>query len=143
MTPSEQITAPQLVILRSLWRRGEASVGQVLSDASRERAYSRSTVATLLRRLEKRGLVAHRVVGREFQYRATIDERSLRRSMVCELLARVFGGSIPDLVADLLSGRDVSAGDLAAVRSLVERRERELAVERVESDGPTRQWTPR
>ncbi len=127
MMASQQITAPQLVILRSLWRRGEASVGQVLSDASRERAYSRSTVATLLRRLEKRGLVAHRVVGREFQYRATIDERSLRRSMVFELLARVFGGSIPDLVADLLCGRDVSAGDLAAVRFVLERRELDLA----------------
>ena len=126
MRPSQQITAPQLVILRSLWRRGEASVVQVHADASHERAYRRSTVATLLRRLEKRGLVAHRLAGREFQYHATTDEPSLRRSMVAELLERVFAGSVSGLVAELLRGRDVSAGDLAKVRSLLERREREL-----------------
>ncbi len=127
MRPSQQITAPQLVILRSLWRRGEASVGQVQADASHEREYRRSTVATLLRRLEKRGLVAHRVAGREFRYHATTDEPSLRRSMVAELLERVFAGSVSGLVAELLCGRDVSAGDLAKVRSLLERRERELS----------------
>ena len=142
MRPSQQITGPQLVILRSLWRRGEASVGQVHADASNERAYRRSTVATLLRRLEKRGLAAHRVEGREFHYHATVDEPSLRRSMVAELAERVFGGSVPELVAELLSACDVSAADLAEVRSLLERHERELAGEPAAGDEPTQHVTP-
>ena len=55
-----ELTELQLAIMRVLWDRGEAAVSLVHSVALPERALALTTVATLLTRLEKAGLVLPR-----------------------------------------------------------------------------------
>ncbi|MGH7475664.1 MAG: BlaI/MecI/CopY family transcriptional regulator [Longimicrobiales bacterium] len=123
------LTELQLEILRVLWRRGEATVVQVQEALRPERELAQSTVATLLSRLEKKSVVAHRTTGRQYVYRAAVEPQRVRRSMVSELseLAdRLFEGDVAALVNHLLAEGDVDASDLARVRKLIERREAEL-----------------
>jgi BlaI family penicillinase repressor len=110
----------QLDLMRVLWRSGELSVAEV-TEALADRGLAHTTVATLLTRLEKRGVVESRRDGRQLAYRASVSEAQVRRNMVSSLIAQVFRGDSKALLAHLLSEREVAPGDLEQVRALLKR----------------------
>jgi len=116
-----QVTDLQLTVLRELWTRGEASVADVHGALQDERGLATTTVATLLSRLEKRGLVTHRTDGRKHVYRATVTEPEVQTALLNSVTDGVFGGDVTALVSHLLGARDVSSGDLAAVQEILDR----------------------
>jgi predicted transcriptional regulator len=114
----------QLAVMRVLWEHGEASVNDVHARLAAERSVAPTTVATLLKRLEKRGYVAHGTRGRQFIYRAVRDAGDVHRSMVSELTHDLFGGDASELMVHLLKEGDIADGDLAHIKRLIEQRER-------------------
>ena len=119
-TVTTSLTDLQLAIMRILWDRAEATVLEVQTYLRPERDLANATVATLLTRLEKRGVVARRAEGRHHLYRAMVDEAMVRRSMVAELRDMLFGGSSAALISHLLEGREIREGDLERVKQLLE-----------------------
>jgi BlaI family transcriptional regulator, penicillinase repressor len=106
----------QISVVRVLWERGEASVTDIAATLAAERGLAHTTVATLLTRLEKRGVVSQRREGRQLIYRALVSESQVRRSMVADLVGSLFGGDAHALVAHLVSESEIAPGDLARVR---------------------------
>lgn len=109
----------QLAILRVLWGMGEASVAEVHEALEAERGLAPTTVATMLVKMEKKGVVAHRLEGRRFIYHPTVSEGQVRRSMVQDLTLRLFHGDVTALVNHLLSEHEIEPGELAELRALV------------------------
>jgi BlaI family transcriptional regulator, penicillinase repressor len=125
---SPALTELQLFLMKVLWERGEATVGEVqqaLQAASRPLAGT--TIATLLSRLEKRGIVAYRTEGRQYVYRALVGEAETRGNVLAEVTDRLFAGDVAMLVSELLATRDLHSGDLERVKTLIAEKERELA----------------
>lgn len=122
MADTQQLTDLQLSIMRVLWRR-ESTVQDITAALEPERGLSPNTVATLLRRLEKRGLVRHRTMGRQFVFAARVAQADVRRSMVAELTDGLFDGDPAALVSHLLDEREIAPGDLARVKDLIEAHE--------------------
>ena len=92
----------QLRIMKVLWERGPlaaAEVQEALGGA--ELAYT--TVATMLRKMEPRGLVSHHVDGRRFVYRAVVKPDTVTRTMAGDILDRLFEGDLADMVSHLLT----------------------------------------
>ncbi|MEZ5979187.1 MAG: BlaI/MecI/CopY family transcriptional regulator [Planctomycetota bacterium] len=126
MTRAPRPTDLQLAILRELWTRGEASVQDLWSALHRERGLAQSTVATVVARLEERGVLSRRRVGRTFLYRATVAEGEVERSAVAELVDVVFGGDRASALAQLLDPQQLDAADVARARRLLDAAEAEL-----------------
>jgi BlaI family transcriptional regulator, penicillinase repressor len=120
MPPAVELSDLQLDVVRVLWRRKEATAAEVQSALDTHRGLALTTVSTLLSRLEKRGLVAHRTEGRTFIYRATVTEPEVRHSMLGSLVDSVFRGDPTELVSQLLSAKDLSPDDLDRIRAMVE-----------------------
>jgi predicted transcriptional regulator len=99
-----------------LWDRGEATTADVHEAPREGRGLAFTTIATMLRKMEDKGVVAHRALGRQFVYHATVSEEHVRRSMVGELVERLFGGDPKALVAHLVSENEIEAGELDALR---------------------------
>jgi BlaI family transcriptional regulator, penicillinase repressor len=117
----EQLSDVQLAFMRALWSQPGSSVAQVKEFlASEGRELAPTTVATQLGRLEKKGVVAHEVEGRQFCYRALFTEEQVQRSVLTRVTEALFGGDVTALVHQLLDHDDVSAADLAEVRRLIE-----------------------
>ncbi|MFY2763973.1 BlaI/MecI/CopY family transcriptional regulator [Arenimonas sp. MALMAid1274] len=108
----------QLDLMRVLWR-GEASVADVAAALAQRRGLAHTTVATLLTRLAKRGVVAQRRDGRVLYYRALLTESQVRRSMVGGLIQSLFRGDPQALLAHLVDEKDVKPGDLERVQALL------------------------
>jgi predicted transcriptional regulator len=119
MPERHDITELQLSILRLLWQRGEATVAELWEALYEERGLAQTTVATLVARLQRRGIVARRTRDRQFLYRAAITEADVRHSMVSELTERLFGGDPTALVNHLVSASDMSPGDLARLKQIL------------------------
>ncbi|MCC6232912.1 MAG: BlaI/MecI/CopY family transcriptional regulator [Verrucomicrobiales bacterium] len=109
----------QLRILQILWERKEAAVAAVHEVLKPERDLAYTTVATMLRKMEERSLVAHREEGRTFLYRALVAAEQVGRSMTDHVVERLFEGSLADAVSHLLRTRDVSRGELDALEKLI------------------------
>lgn len=117
----------QTAVMRVLWERGEASTAEVAEVLAGTRGLAHTTVATLLSRLEKRGVVESRRDGRQLSYRARVSEGDVRRAMVSGLLGNLFGGDANALVAHLVREDEIGAGDLDRVRRMLARREKDDA----------------
>lgn len=115
----------QLAIMRSLWQKGEATVAEVHEELAAERGLALTTIATMLAKMEKKGVVDHRMDGRRFVYRPRVDLGQVRRSMVAELTSQLFRGDVTALVNHLLSEHDVDAAELAQWKALIAAREKE------------------
>jgi predicted transcriptional regulator len=120
MPERQQLTELQIAVLRLLWDRGEASVAEIWEALYPERKLAQTTVATIVARLQRRGILTRRTRDRQFVYKTLLTEADVQHSMVSELTERLFAGDVTALVSHLLSARDMSPGDLARVREMIE-----------------------
>jgi len=110
----------QFAVMRVLWEQGETATAAVQSALAPARRLAHTTVATLLSRLEKRGIVASRREGRQLVYRPLVSEGDVRRSMVSELVSTVFRGDPGALMTHLVRESEIRPGDLERVRDLLD-----------------------
>ena len=114
----------QLRILKALWERREATVADVLQAIRDHGELAYTTVATMLRKMEARGLVSHRTEGRTFIYRAAVAAEDVSRGMADHLVDRVFEGSLLEVVNHLLTTREVSRAELNQLEKLIAERKK-------------------
>ncbi len=112
----------QLAILRVLWDRGEATAAEVHKALLDERGLALTTIATMLTKLEKKGAITHRAEGRQFVYRATVKKDQVHKTMVSELLERVFEGDALALVNHLIDAGRIEPGELSELKRRVAER---------------------
>jgi len=119
VSTTHQLGDLQLAIMRVLWMRGQATVAEVHADLLDDRGLALTTIATMLTKMEKKGVVTHDREGRLFIYRPTVAEDAVQTSMVENLTEQLFGGDITALVSRLLSSREVEPGELAELKKLI------------------------
>jgi predicted transcriptional regulator len=93
----------ELECLSVLWPMGEGTVRDIHRAllASRPRAYT--TVMTIMDRLEQKGIVARRKMGRAFLYEARLSAEEARLKAVEKIVEGFFDGSPKALAAHLAS----------------------------------------
>ncbi|MBD3851314.1 MAG: BlaI/MecI/CopY family transcriptional regulator [Acidobacteria bacterium] len=109
----------QHAIMQVLWARDEATVAEVHEALFDERGLAPTTIATMLRKMEDKGVVAHRVEDRHFVYQATVSEDAVRSTMVSELLDRLFAGDPAALVSHLVADHDIDEAEVERLRALL------------------------
>jgi predicted transcriptional regulator len=114
----------QHAIMQKLWEHGEATVAEVHEALHADRGLAPTTIATMLRKMEDKGVVAHRIDGRHFIYRATISQEMVRSSMLGELLDRLFAGDPAALVAHLVADHDIDDDEINRLRALLDAAEK-------------------
>jgi predicted transcriptional regulator len=123
METSHHLGDLQLAIMRVLWARGEATVAEVHEVLEAERGLAPTTIATMLVKMEKKGVIDHRAEGRRFIYHPRVSEGQVQRSMVADLTSQLFRGDVTALVSHLLSEHEMDHGELEQLRALISARE--------------------
>ena len=110
-------TGREMEILKILWELGPSSVRvvyrQLLDQQADDLAYN--TVQTLLRIMEKKGLVSSHADGRAFIYTPLYS----RDQSAVRFLDRVFDGAASQLVASLLEAERITPDELKRLEALV------------------------
>src|SRR5262245_37437597 len=113
-----RLTTLQLAVMQVLWSRDEASVTDV-QRAMTGRRLALTTVATLLVRLEQRGLVSHRADGRQYIYRSRVSPVDVRETATRALLRDLFDGDVTAFASHLLDARKLTREEVADLQRLV------------------------
>lgn len=118
--PSPTLTDSERRILDVLWKKKEASVREVADELSKKKAVAYTTVLTMFKVLEKKGLVTHRSEGRAFIYSAAISRSEARRQALENLLRSFFNDSPNALAQHLIEEHDMDADELSALQKRVD-----------------------
>jgi BlaI family transcriptional regulator, penicillinase repressor len=120
------LSEAQLEIIRVLWDRGKATVGEIWATLARRRSVSRNTVHTMVTRLEEKGWLRHRVVGGTYVYTATRPREKVLPRMVHRLIDAAFEGSAEGLVLTLLEGGRLSVDQVERIKVMLEEAEAQM-----------------
>ena len=91
------------------------------SILNQRRPVARNTVRTTLERMEEKGWLTHRAVGRTYFYSALVErEVSLGRRVV-EMVDKACGGEPERLVMALLEYRGLSEEEIKRIRAMLDK----------------------
>ncbi len=111
-----KIQDSELEVMRVLWGAGEAlpliEIRRVLSARC---GWEDSTIKTLLRRLQAKGVVA---LQRRGVYSAVVTEEEYNQWSTKTFVNKIFAGSAKKLVASLLSGGQLNEKDIAELSAM-------------------------
>ena len=76
----------EAVVMERLWKRGEATVRDVVEDLSRTRSLAYTTVMTIMTRLYAKGLLARVRDGKTYRYRPAFSREEHRERLSRDLV---------------------------------------------------------
>jgi predicted transcriptional regulator len=119
---STQPTEGELEILKVLWEHGPSPLKQVCEGLRRTRPVATTTVATMLKLMQEKGLVerGEGEAGRGSIYSARVSREAASAGLVRRLVDLVFDGSARRLVAHMLENEKLSDRDRAEIRRLLD-----------------------
>ena len=98
-TPLEQL------IMDYVWAHPDCTADMCREGVTAERTLKDSTIRTLLRNLEEKGYVTHRVEGRTYIYRPVDSARNVAVQAAQQLIDRFCGGSVEELLVGLVDNQ--------------------------------------
>lgn len=113
------LSEAQREIMEIIWDRDEVSAFEVREVLLTRRPIARETVRTLLTRMEEKGWVKHRVIGRTHFYSAAIPRDVNLGRRVTELVDTLCGGSAEQLVTALLDHHELSDAEADRIQKLI------------------------
>jgi BlaI family penicillinase repressor len=119
--PLPILTRAESEIMAVLWRRGRATVHEVIDALDRSVAYN--TVLTILRILEQKGYAQHQPHpdgGRAHLYLPAAPLSRARRNHVRDLVDRLFDGRPEELAAGLFEDERLGPAQLRALRAQID-----------------------
>jgi len=106
-----RLTKAEEQVMQILWELREAVVKDLMEHFEEPKpAYT--TVATVLRVLEKKGFVSFRKVGNTYLYSPLVTKVEYTRFQVTNLLSNYFNGSFPKMATFFARENDISIADL-------------------------------
>ena len=121
MRDPADITPLQAKILEAIWIQGRATAADVRRRISLEADRARTTVATMLARMERYGWLTRVRDGREFTYQATLTRSQVRGFQMRCMIDALFPKDLPSLVSHALREGEWDEGDLDRIEDMVRR----------------------
>jgi BlaI family transcriptional regulator, penicillinase repressor len=120
-----ELTQAEEAIMRILWRLQKAFVKDILAElppldsTGQKPAYN--TVSTIIRILEKKGVVGYTAYGKTHEYHPLVAEDNYRRFQTELLMTNYFDGSLKQLVSFFVQERNLSLSEADEIINLLNR----------------------
>ena len=95
-----------------LWKTGPGTAEQIRKALAPHHVLKDSTVRTVLRRLQEKGYVSHRVEGKAFVYSGVEKPRNVAVRAVRQILDRFCEGSLEQLLVGMVENEVVDRAEL-------------------------------
>lgn len=116
--PGERLGKRERQIMEIVYRRGRATVSEVLGELPDPPSYS--SVRAMLRYLEDKGQLRHEEVGPRYVYLPTARTQDVRGSALSHVVKTFFDGSVSTAVAALLDSRPLTGEEYERLSRLLE-----------------------
>lgn len=121
MAKKLSLSAGEWQIMECLWERSPRTMTEIVRELQLGTGWSKSTIVTMVGRLEAKGALAYTEGGRVRQYSPTIPRSQAALQETESLLHRVYRGSVGMLVNTLADGRGLSREDIEELSAILEK----------------------
>jgi len=121
--PAEQPTDLELQFLKILWEKSPRPVSEirdVLAESGRDIAHT--SVITTLNTMVKKRLLARKKEGKAFLFSPRVSREQVSRSVLGDVINRVFDGSAKSVLMGLFEHSDINREELKELRKLIDQR---------------------
>lgn len=121
----EKLTAlnhSEWIIMQELWQRPHTLM-ELAATLSESIGWSKSTVATLVRRMEEKGIITHSECGRTKIFEPAITREAVTARETNSLLKRAYNGSIGLLVSAMAQRNALTKEDIAELYEILRKAE--------------------
>jgi len=115
------LSAGEWQIMERLWEKQPMTLMELVRALAPETGWSKSTIVTMVTRLEAKGAVTYAEGGRARLYSPTITREAAALRETESLLKRVYRGSVGMLVSTLAQGGDLTEDDIAELAAILEK----------------------
>src|SRR5687767_6069635 len=119
----------QAEVMEIVWSKGEATVAEVVEVIGRRRPVTYTTVLVAMQKLDQKGWLKHRSVGRAYVYSPRRSREQVHGGLLKDFLQSAFGGDPRLLLSHLLDAHPMSEEELDDLRRLIAQRKKELGRE--------------
>ncbi|PQO38152.1 BlaI/MecI/CopY family transcriptional regulator [Blastopirellula marina] len=112
-------------VMAIVWKLQEVTADQVRQQLDSEPPLKDSTVRTILRRLEEKGYVSHRLDGRTYVYSPQVRSQSVAADAVRSIIERFCGGSLEALLVGMVDREVVSPETLQQLADKIAEQEKQ------------------
>ena len=115
----EEITKAQEQILKVLWEIEEGAVSDVVNQLPDPKpAYT--TVATVIKVLEKKGYVGHKTFGKTHVFFPKVSRKEYAQVFLKDSVKTFFNNSLQQTVSFFVKQKNVSLNELEELKNLIE-----------------------
>ncbi|MDE7261463.1 MAG: BlaI/MecI/CopY family transcriptional regulator [Oscillospiraceae bacterium] len=111
--------------MERLWEKAPRTLTELVRELGPDTGWSKSTIVTMVGRLEAKGAVTYTEGGRARQYAPAIAREQAALEETESLLRRVYRGSVGMLVNALADGRGLTDQDIEELSAVLEKARRE------------------
>lgn len=115
------LSAGEWQIMERLWEKSPKTLMEIVRELSPATGWHKSTIVTMVGRLEGKGAVSYIEGGRARLYSPTISRDQAALQETESLLHRVYQGSVGLMVNTLADGRGLSEQDIAELSAVLEK----------------------
>jgi BlaI family penicillinase repressor len=115
------------LVMDVVWKRGSATAEDVREALAERHPMKESTVRTILKRVEEKGYLRHRVDGRTNVYSGIDAPTNVAAKAVRQIIERFCGGSVEQLLLGMVNDDVVDERELQRLAERIARRKREEA----------------
>lgn len=116
----QDLTRGEEEVMQVLWELGKGTVNDIIGRMPDPKP-KYTTVATFIRILENKEFVRHEAVGKGFVYYPAVAKEEYARTVVGNMLASYFDGSMSNMVSFFSRQEDISARELDEIMDIVEK----------------------
>ena len=118
------LTPSEWRVMELLWQ-GDATLMEQVHALGEQAGWAKSTVSTMVRRMEDKGLIGHTEHGRAKLFHANLRREEVAIAETESLLSRVYHGSVGLMVNTLLQRGRLTQDDLEELQSILQQAEEE------------------
>lgn len=118
------LSASEWRVMEVLWA-GPKTLMELVRALGEDPGWAKSTVTTMVRRMEQKGLIAYTTEGRTKVFRAALAREDAAAAETDSLLKRAYHGSVGLLVSALVERNDLSKSDIDGLYAILRRVEEE------------------
>src|SRR5262245_108086 len=110
----------ELEILRIVQEQEPVTVGDVARRVADDTGKARTTVATMVGRLLRKGFLTRKRIEGKYHYSARLNQTDLHRGLVQRFVEHTLGGSVSPFVAYLVEKPDLTVQEIERLEQLVQ-----------------------
>lgn len=120
MSDLPQISDAEFDIMNIIWKYAPINTNDIVERLSENKEWSPKTIQTMLIRLEKKGVIAHKKDSRMFVYYPLIKKEAYLEAAGKKFANRFFDGAVDQMVVSLLNQHELTTKEINDLQAILD-----------------------